>query len=96
MKTKVQIDNKARIRKGLEPIQPSITTAEFSVDALNEEEREWVAKHYNDREDSIYLTNVKVANPKDLFTVEEISENAVISAIRERVASERVRRVRTI
>jgi len=54
----------------------------------------WVAKHYNDDEDSIYVANVKRANPKDLFTVEEISEKAVISAIRDRVASERVRRER--
>jgi hypothetical protein len=42
MKTKVLVDNKSRIRKGLEPIQPAVTIAQFSITQLSDAEREEV------------------------------------------------------
>jgi hypothetical protein len=86
VKTKVQVDNKIRIRKGLKPIYPSIGIAEIPIDAFDEAERNWVAKHHNG--DSIYLKNLQKGNPKDLLSVEEISGQGIYSAIRVRVASE--------
>ena len=92
MKTKVLVNNKSRIRKGLEPIQPAVTIARFSITELSEAEREWIASHYNDEEDSVYMRNVKNAGPSDLLFVEDAAEKEVIEAIRAAISEQEHKR----
>jgi Methyltransferase domain len=92
VKTRVQIDNKIRIRNGLEPIHPTVGIAEIPINAFDPIEQSWVISHHNG--DSIYLRNVQEANPKDLLHVEEISEQGVYSAVRTQVALKEVNSVK--
>jgi hypothetical protein len=79
LKTKVQIDNKSRIEEGLDPIQPSETTVEFSLGELSTAERKWVAKHYSDHDASIGLGT---GTRRSFLLVVRTEEKDIISVIR--------------
>jgi len=87
MKTKVQIDNKSRILKLLDPIHPAIQEVDFQLNRLSESERQWVATHYDSCENTVYIHKEISRNQLALLTVEQPDENHVIEAIQAHVSS---------
>jgi hypothetical protein len=87
METKVQIDNKSRIRKGLDPIHPAIQKIDFSLEHLTDAEREWVANHYDQDGNTVYIRKENRGTDIILFTVERTNGDDVIQAIQAACAS---------